>query len=214
MHDHIDIKEMEKKAWKSTFQDGLWDIYFGLIITAMGFSWLGGFFGLPETVNVIVTVFSWDIGAGLVLFLGKKYITQPRMGLVKFGQIRKKRNKFLALFLGLMVVFTVITFIFTLAGIFQLQLPEYLVMLLIGLLFITLPFSIIAFYLQLKRLYLYAILGGLGLSISKLLLPIFGAPYHDIITFGGIGLIITITGLSIFIKFLKRYSLKEDEDVN
>ncbi|GAG81078.1 unnamed protein product, partial [marine sediment metagenome] len=149
------------------------------------------------SVNVVVTIFSWDIGAMLILFLGKKFITTPRMGFVKFGQIRKKRNKFLALFLGLMVVFTVITFILTLLGMFQLQLPGFLVMLLIGLLFITLPFSILAYYLQLKRLFLYALLGGLGLFISELLLPIFGAPFHDIITFGGIGLVITITGLII-----------------
>ena len=214
MIEQIDVKEMEKRAWKSTFQDGLWDIYFGLIISGIGFSWLCGFFGLPETVNVMVTIFSWDIGAMIILFLGKKYITRPRMGFVKFGQIRKKRNKFLALFLGLMVAFTLITFIFTLVGMFQLQMPGYLVMLLIGLLFITLPFSLIAYYLQLERVYLYAILGGLGLFISELLQPIIGAPYHDIITFGGIGLVITITGLIIFIKFLRRYSLKEDEGVN
>ncbi|NVM44534.1 MAG: hypothetical protein HWN79_06435, partial [Candidatus Lokiarchaeota archaeon] len=153
MAEHIDIKAMEKKAWISTLQDGLWDIYFGLLIMGMGFSWLGGFFGLPETVDVLVTIFGWDTGVILVFFLGKKFITQPRMGFVKFGQIRKKRNKLLGLFIGLMVVFTLITFIFTLIGMFQLQLPGFMVMLLIGLLFITLPFSIIAYFLQLKRLY-------------------------------------------------------------
>jgi len=214
MAEHIDIKAMEKKAWISTLQDGLWDIYFGLLIMGMGFSWLGGFFGLPETVDVLVTIFGWDTGVILVFFLGKKFITQPRMGFVKFGQIRKKRNKLLGLFIGLMVAFTLITFIFTLIGMFQLQLPGFMVMLLIGLLFITLPFSIIAYFLQLKRLYLYAILGGFGLFISELLVPIIGAPYHDIITFGGIGFVITITGIIIFIKFLKRYSIKKEEGKN
>ena len=214
MTEHIDIKAMEKKAWISTFQDGLWDIYFGLLIMGIGFSWLGGFFGLPETIDVLVTLMGWDIGVLLVFFLGKKYITRPRMGFVKFGQTRKKRNKLLGLFIGLMVVFTLITFIFTLLGMFQLQLPGFMVMLLIGLLFITLPFSIIAYFLQLKRLYLYAILGGFGLFISELLVPIIGAPYHDIITFGGIGFVITITGIIIFIKFLKRYSIKKEEGKN
>ncbi len=214
MAEQIDLKEMEKKAWISTFQDGLWDIYFGLIIMGMGFTWLGGYFGLPETVDVLVTLFSWDIGVLLIFFLGKKYITRPRMGLVKFGKIRKKRNKLLALFIGLMVAFTLTTFIFTLLGLFQLQLPGFMVMLLIGLLFITLPFTIVAYFLQLKRLYLYAILGGFGLFISELLGPIIGAPYHDIVTFGGTGLVITITGLTIFFKFLQKYSLKEDKGVN
>ena len=214
MDEHIDIKEMEKKAWISTFQDGLWDIYFGLLIMGIGFSWLGGFFGLPETLDVLLTLFSWDIGVLLVFFVGKKYVTRPRMGFVKFGQIRKKRNNILGLFIGLMVVFTLITFIFTLLGAFQLQLPGFMVMLLIGLLFITLPFSIVAYFLQLKRLYIYALLGGFGLFTSELLVPIIGAPYHDIITFGGIGLVITITGLTIFLKFLQKYPLKKEEGVN
>ena len=214
MDEHIDIKEMEKKAWISTFQDGLWDIYFGLLIMGIGFSWLGGFFGLPETLDVLLTLFSWDIGVLLVFFVGKKYVTRPRMGFVKFGQIRKKRNKILGLFIGLMVVFTLITFIFTILGAFQLQLPGFMVMLLIGLLFITLPFSIVAYFLQLKRLYIYALLGGFGLFTSELLVPIIGAPYHDIITFGGIGLVISITGLTIFLKFLQKYPLKKEEDVN
>ena len=209
MIEHIDIKAMEKKAWISTLQDGLWDIYFGLLIMGMGFSWLGGFFGLPETVDVLVTIFGWDTGVILVFFLGKKYITQPRMGFVKFGQIRKKRNKLLGLFIGLMVAFTLIIFIFTLLGMFQLHLPGFMVMLLIGVLFITLPFSIIAYFLQLKRLYIYALLGGFSLFTSELLLPIIGTPYNDIIPFGGVGLVITITGLTIFFKFLQKYSKKD-----
>lgn len=213
MAEQFDLKDMEKRAWKSTFQDGLWDIYFGLIIMGIGFSWLGRFFDLPETIGVMLTLISWNIGAMIILILGKKFITQPRMGLVKFGQIRKKRNKFLALFLGIMVVFTSTTLIFTILGIFQLQLPGVLVMFLIGVLFITLPFSLIAYFLQLKRLYFYALLGGFGLFMSELLKPVISAPFHDIITFGGIGLVIVITGIIYFFKFLQSYSLKEDGSV-
>ncbi|MFX0046565.1 MAG: hypothetical protein ACFE8G_00195 [Candidatus Hermodarchaeota archaeon] len=211
MAEKVDLKEMEKRAWKSNFQDGLWDIYFGLLIMGIGFNWLGGFLGLPETMGVMVTLISWDIGAMVVFILGKKFITTPRMGFVKFGQIRKKRNKFLALFLGVMVAFTLITFIFTLLGIFQLQLPGFLVMLLIGVLFITLPFSFLAYFLQFNRLYFYGLLGGFGLFIRELLKPIISAPYDDLIIFGGIGLVITLMGFTYFLKFLLRYSLKEDE---
>ena len=87
-------------------------------------------------------------------------------------------------------------------------------MLLIGLLFITLPFSILAYFIQLKRIYLYALFGGLGLFVSELLTPIIGPPYNDIIPFGGTGLVITITGLIILYKFLRTYSIKEVEGVN
>ena len=132
MSKQLDIKEMEKKAWLSNFQDGLWDIYLGLIITGMGFPWLGEYFGLPETVNVLVTLLSWNFGAMLIFFLGKNFITRPRIGYVKFGKIRKKRNKYLGLFLFIMFAFTLTTFIFTIIGMFQVQLPGYLVMLIIG----------------------------------------------------------------------------------
>jgi len=210
--EQIEIKELEKKAWKSTFQDGFWDIYFGLILSGLGFSWLGSYFGLPETVDVLVTLFSWDLGAMGILFLGKKYITQPRMGFVKFGPRRKKKKKMLAIFLGLNVALTIITLILTMLGFLQqLIIPGFVLMLAIGLIFITVPFSTIAYFLQLKRLYLYALLGGFGLSFSEILFPITGSPINDFITFGGIGLIITLTGLTIFIRFLRNYPMKKDE---
>lgn len=212
MTEQIEIKELEKKAWKSTFQDGFWDIYFGLILSGLGFSWLGSYFGLPETVDVLVTLFSWDLGAMGILFLGKKYITQPRMGFVKFGPRRKKKKKMLAIFLGLNVALTIITLILTMLGFLQqLIIPGFVLMLAIGLIFITVPFSTIAYFLQLKRLYLYALLGGFGLSFSEILFPITGSPINDFITFGGIGLIITLTGLTIFIRFLRNYPMKKDE---
>jgi len=45
MTDNLDLKELEKKAWRSTFQDGLWDIYFGLLIFGMGIYTVGQLFG-------------------------------------------------------------------------------------------------------------------------------------------------------------------------
>ncbi len=173
----------------------------------MGLAPLGRFFGLPETVGVLILVFSWDIGACLIFILGKRYISKPRIGFVKFGQIRKKRNKLLAVFLGINVGLTVIIFIFTLLGIFQLSLPGYMVMLVIGLLFITTPFSFLAYFIQLKRIYLYALLGGFGLFFSELLDPILGAPFNDILVFIPFGGMILIFGIIILIRFLSKYPL-------
>ena len=33
----INLKELERKAFRSTYQDGLWDMYFGLIVICMSF---------------------------------------------------------------------------------------------------------------------------------------------------------------------------------
>jgi len=211
MSETIDLKSLEKKAWRSTFQDGLWDIYFGLIIMGLGLAPLGRFLGLPETIGVLMLVFSWDMAAMLIMFLGKRFITKPRIGYVKFGKIRKKRNKLLAVFLGINVGLTVIIFIFTLLGMFQLSLPGYMVMLVIGLLFITTPFSFIAYFIQLKRVYLYALLGGFGLFFSELLDPILDAPFDDILVFVPFGGMILVFGIIILIHFLSKYQLAKKE---
>jgi hypothetical protein len=211
MNNNDDIKKLEKKAWISTFQDGLWDIYFGLIIMGLGLTPLGIFLGLPETIGVLMFVFSWDIIAALIFILAKRYISRPRMGFVKFGQIRKKRNKLLSVFLGINVGLTIIMFLFTLIGFFQVNLPGFLVMLIIGLLFITTPFSIIAYFIQLKRVFLYALLGGFGLFFSELLSPLLDAPFNDIIVFIPFSGMILIFGIIMLLHFLIKYPLVKKE---
>ena len=211
MNTNSKIKDLEKKVWISTFQDGFWDIYFGLIIMGLGLAPLGRFLGLPETIGVLMLIFSWDMGAVFIFILGKIYISRPRIGFVKFGQIRKKRNKILAVFLSINVGLTVIMLIFTLVGFFQVSLPGFLVMLVIGLLFITTPFSIIAYFIQLKRVYLYALLGGFGLFFSELLSPILAAPFNDILVFVPFGAMILIFGIIILLKFLRKYSSAQKE---
>jgi hypothetical protein len=182
-----------------------------MIIMGLGIAPLGRFLGLPETIGVLTLLFSWDIGAGLVFILGKRYISKPRIGFAKFGQIRKKRNKLLAVCLGINVGLTVIMFIFTLLGMFQLSLPGYMVMLVIGLLFLTTPFSFLAYFIQLKRIYLYALLGGFGLFFSELIDPILGAPLNDVLVFVPFGGMISIFGIIILIYFLKKYPLTKKE---
>ena len=211
MDDKINLEKLEKKTWRVTFQDGFWDIYFGLIIMGMGLAPLGTYLGLQETIGVVLLVMSWNLVACVIFILGKRYISRPRIGFVKFGQTRKKRNKLLAVFLGINVGLTIIIFIFTLLGIFQLSLPGYMVMLVIGLLFITTPFSIIAYFIQLKRVYLYALLGGFGLFFSELLDPVLDAPFNDLLVFIPFGGMILAFGITILIQFLRKYRLTKKE---
>ena len=211
MDDKINLEKLEKKTWRVTFQDGFWDIYFGLIIMGMGLAPLGTYLGLQETIGVVLLVMSWNLVACVIFILGKRYISRPRIGFVKFGQTRKKRNKLLAVFLGINVGLTIIIFIFTLLGIFQLSLPGYMVMLVIGLLFITTPFSVIAYFIQLKRVYLYALLGGFGLFFSELLDTVLDTPFIDLLVFIPFGGMILAFGITILIQFLRKYRLTKKE---
>ena len=52
MTQNINLKALEKKAWRSVFQDGLWDIFLGLLLMAFGLSaWLDRL-ALSESMRV------------------------------------------------------------------------------------------------------------------------------------------------------------------
>ena len=90
MLNNIDLKEIVKKAYRSTFQDGLWDIYLGILLINLNtLPWIvENYLSLIQVamVGIIVTVV-----AMIIFFGGKKFITLPRMGLIKFVQERKAK---------------------------------------------------------------------------------------------------------------------------
>lgn len=206
MGEEIDLKELEKKAWRSFFQDGLWDIYFGLLLLALGLSSFTLFINLPEPLNLIVVLIPIYSIAILLLILGKKYITTPRIGYIKFGTKRKKIKKKLALILGVQVIITILMVIFTAFGLFQyIQINSIIIMLMIGLLFVALPIGIIAYFWDFPRLYVYGLLGGSGFFIAEILNPIIGQPFDLFIPYIIISGSMLIVGMSYFIRFLKKY---------
>jgi len=206
MSETIDLKELEKKAWKSTLEDGIFEIYFGILHLSLA---LGIVLDkiLPESLSAIITLSF--IGLGFIFFLiAKKYISQPRIGKVKFARPRIMRYvKTIAL---LTVNFIVILIIYLIR--FSLRIPMYLYGLIVGLLFFTLPLSFVAYLLQFNRLYVIAILTGLSFFLDEIfaLLTIPG-PFDSLLAFGIISIIIISIGIVVFIQFLQKYPLPKEE---
>ncbi len=101
----LNLKELEQLVYRRTFQDGLLDIYMGGIFASFA---VFGFTIFPgsdlESIKVFL-YFLLGMGlSGLVFWLGKKYITLPRIGLVTFGSARKKRKRDMILTLAVIVV--------------------------------------------------------------------------------------------------------------
>lgn len=206
MEEQIDLQGLEKRAWRSAFQDGLWDIYMGLLILGLGIAPFGYMFGLPAELGSMIIVLFWNTIAVLFLILGKKLITVPRIGYVKFGVKRKKMKKRLLGFLLFNFILAVLFLFINLSGLFEsLNIGGLTEPLLIGLLLITVPLSILAYFLEFHRLYIYAIFFGLGFSISELLYPLVGSPLDLFLSLGLGGIIVILIGLIYFIKFLRKY---------
>ena len=89
----LNLKELEQLAYRRTYQDGLLDIYLGGILASFA---VFGFTIFPGTdMDSLQVLLYYLIGMGLstlVFWLGKRYITLPRIGLVKFGPARQKRT--------------------------------------------------------------------------------------------------------------------------
>jgi len=177
-----------------------------------GLSTLGDLLNLPENIffdlGTIIILIPWNIATILILILGKKFITIPRLGFVRFGARRKKTRKLLLIFLIINVCFAFLLLILSFSGVSAwFQLNPLLDPLLIGILVITLPLSILAFFLEYYRLIFYSILAGLGFLISEFFYLVVGPIYDILLSFGLISLIILTIGLIYLVKFLRKYPL-------
>jgi len=113
MSQNLDLKAIERNAFRSIHQDGLQDIYFGLILAACYF-----LINIPDNEDLPL---SYLVPALVVLVLalgvyhyGKKYVTAPRMGQVKFGPEREKRKLTLAWIMSIFVLITLGLVLFSL----------------------------------------------------------------------------------------------------
>jgi hypothetical protein len=162
MSENINLRELERKAWRSVFEDGLYDIFLGLLLLHMGFVYY-----LSRIETTFLGRTSLNLGIYLVLYLGlwvgKHYITLPRIGRVKFGKRRKSRLRTVTVITFLVVL---LTFSLTLAGIAFKNQPDgsmgwsLLAPILLGTWFV-LFFGLAGYFLEYHRLYLVGVLYAL-----------------------------------------------------
>lgn len=208
MNTKIDLEELERKAYRTTFQDGFLDITLGLFLAG---SAVAGFFQDNKPIRLIITALIVLVPL-TIFFLGKKKITLPRIGIVKFGPERKARNKKVAVIILLAVIFSSALALMAMTN----TMPFFLVELLkgygsataFGLLALTI-FLFGGYYNDIPRLYLYGFLFGGSLFLSECYYNQVGIRIHNSIWFGISGLVMLIIGVSILTKFIRDYPAPE-----
>ena len=202
MVQEFSLKEIEQKAFTSTYQDGILDMYLGLFLVAMGVS--------PILEKIVPTSDLWIAILMIPLmplwWIGKKFVTVPRMGRVAFGPTRKTKLKKIRtmhsffLLLGA-VVFLLFSYTFIPGSLLRgpvIPIIAWIVVFLTG-------FCVSAYYLDLDRLHLYGMLYAIPFPVHIIL-------RYDLIlgrfSFFGFylsGLIILIIGIILFLRFLRKY---------
>lgn len=205
------LKEIEKKAYRSQFEDGLTDMLLAFLFISLAIGQLGTLFGEPDTLYfLIIYGISYSIGFALTAILKRKFVI-PHVGKAKFGVKRKRRKIWLALTTLIFFIFTLILFIINLPGIpleIDFPLEGFTLLIFLATVFMFLPFAFIAYFLDFPRMYIIAIMGFFGLFFLELLNPIMDGPYHFFIILGTIGLIILTWSIVLFYRFLKKHPLQ------
>ena len=208
---NINLKELEQEAWKSVFQDGLWYIYLGLLLLAMAIGDLLSDIGVPKAWYIAI------YSAFLVLpmwvqWAGRRFITLPRMGRVKFGSKRKAKLNWVRVVLFLSVLVGAGVFVTGLAVCSNRPegLNTALVFPVAWVVNMIIVFSLGAYFLDFSRLYLIGLMYALAVPLD-----IVFRKFSDIdlsfIAFGAPAMVILIVGLVVFARFLRDYPLLPEE---
>jgi len=209
----INLKELERKAFLSTYQDGLWDMYLGLIVICMSFCLYRPATGYSP-LNIVLLLACMAVACALFL-VGKKFITLPRMGQVKFGEKRTRRMKTMALVLGVVVLIQVaflgIQFIgwrnpefgATLNAFLQEKNAMDLAVATLGSLFVGPSLILVAYFMDFTRGYFIAAM----IALAVFLMIYLNQPIYAII----IGILTITPGVVLFLRFLQKYPLHREE---
>ena len=212
MNQKINLKEIEKKTYRSTFEDGLYDIGWGLLLSGFGMIPLLKDFGFPTPLNLVLM----PLSALLVIFLGKKYITVPRLGFVKFGKKRQAQKKCISNLASIIIPVQIALIIMV-----RIQaLPNFLTAesnltlpILISI-FIIIIFAIIAHVINFPRFFIYGIFMAISYPTAEILYQFVGTPLDGLIPFGISGVILLFTGVIFLIRFLNKYPKSKLEVTN
>ena len=206
----IDLDKLEMKAWRVNFEDGIFEIYLGFLIIFLGsFTFVSDLVPLAVYYTVIMGI---TMIGGFIFMLAKKYISKPRIGKIKYGKKRKRRKITIVLVNVAYIIMLFIMLFVINSNMVNIDLiPDYLYILLIALLFITLPLCIIAYLIQYPRFYFTAVLFGTGIFLSEFLIPYITYPLSNVVSFSIVGGIVVILGLYYLMKFIKKYPLTKKE---
>lgn len=194
MTNPLDLRALELKAWKSTYKDGFLDMFLGAMLLV---GYLRDVTGAP-----VVTLLMLALPA--LFILGKRFVTVPRIGLVKFGPRREARRTLLMFVIGASVLLMAALYLLLASGTTtgSPARPGMLDVLMSVMLFAI--FAAIGLLLDLPRMYAVAAV----FAAANLARGYTDSPLVHLVA----GLVIFLPGLFLCVRFLRRNPLPREEE--
>jgi len=199
----VNLKEIEKKVFRSYFHDGLWDIYGAFILLGFGLAMVTGW-------DYLIAVFA---ALAVILLIFRQRIIVSRLGRVKFSSERQTKTK-----RSILIAVVTLTFTALLGVVFAVlfstnSVPEWLDVWMKDYFLagfggmLALSIAAAAYVVGVWRYYTYATLTFISFTFASILRPndMEGIP---VVIAGGI---ILISGAVILTRFLRKYPLPPQE---
>lgn len=207
MSSQISLKEAERKAFRITHNDGLWDVFLGcyallFVIAPYLSTSLGDFWSSMVFLPFWALVY-------LAIRLVRKHVVEPRLGAVRFGPVRKAK---LAKFTVVMLTVNIVALILGFVTAWKIgSVPGHMLSSIFGM-GLLMGFSIAAYFLDFSRLYVYGLLVGLAPLVGEWLWSRGYAAHHGFpLTFGiSAGIMISV-GIVLFVRLLRDNPVPAEE---
>jgi hypothetical protein len=194
------LKEIERRAYRSTFADGIYDMFFGVVFLILAWIPVLESIGIPSLYGYLFGLIPL-----LMAWLGKRYVTVPRLGAVEFGAKRRSRRLLFLLVCAALFFLTMPLLLMTSAAGFGGSLADN-VGLPMGVGLVVAPLILVAaYFLDYPRMYIYAVIIFFSIPHSGFLYDYVSIPFNSLISFGIPGLAILVYGISLLVRFMKRY---------
>ena len=206
MSDNKTLKAIDQKIFKSYFEDGLLDMFlaaFFLLFTVVLFLSvpLGDFWGTMIFLPFLGMVY-------LVLRYIRRRVVIPRIGSVKWGEMRKQK---LRAWTTILLVINVIFLFLGVVSFFRPNASGYTVSIGFSVTMLIL-FTAAGYMLDFRFLYVYGILIALALPVGEWLYQTAGFSHHGFpVVFGTLSGIMFVRGLYKFITLVKENPLQVEE---
>lgn len=213
MSERISLKEAERRAFTTRFQDGLWDILVGCILLLFAIAPFLSEMGLGDFWSSAIFVPFWAL-AYLIIHMLRKYVVIPRTGVVRFGPARRTRLLWLnALLLVILLAGLVLSLFWADTAGMPRWMPVPPIVMALALIMLV-GSSAAAYLLDFNRLYLYGLLAALSPLVGEWLYVRAGVVYHGYpITFGFAAGVAIVSGVLRFIRFVRENPIPKPEPV-
>jgi hypothetical protein len=208
-HD-VDLKDLEKKMFRSMSEDGLIEMLVGMLLLTTAMSNCMREVGYSAMTVRLVAYPLMFLGVILV-FIGKRYVTIPRLGMVRFSPGRQKKRMKVVLALTASIVFMNIMTVVVISqggggGVSGELLSAMLASALVATV-IMIIFGLIAHVYEYPRLVVVGVLFGSAELTYTYVSHTTDIGYAGLAIFGIAGGAVLAMGAAALDRFVKRYPL-------